>query len=224
MKIEESTDKLRDGIYYVTFDGYHIPAELYLEKEMSKKLCKCIEYIGLKIGGKSIAVATTDATTLFNPIVYLSPVMKINTAEEGREIDISNGIGVDFASMNDHHVPDSLQASGDWNGKENTEKLKQDSGWNEFMSKITLDEDEYIPSVAELKLIQIFGKQINEAFKKIHCEPLLEDWYFTSTQFSSTGLWDMYFGDGRIVNINNFDKKLNAFRPLAGRVRAVHAF
>ena len=92
------------------------------------------------------------------------------------------------------------------------------------MSKITLDEDEYIPSVAELKLIQIFGKQINEAFKEIHCEPLLEDWYFTSTQFSSTGLWDMYFGDGRIVNINNFDKKLNAFRPLAGRVRAVHAF
>lgn len=117
-----------------------------------------------------------------------------------------------------------MYASGDRNGERNTEKLKQDSGWNEFMSKIRLEEGEFILAVAELKLIQIFGKQLNDAIKKIHADPLLADWYFTSTQFSSTGLWDMYFGDGRIACMNNFDEKLNAFRPLAGRVRAVHVF
>ena len=117
-----------------------------------------------------------------------------------------------------------MYASGDRNGERNTEKLKQDSGWNEFMSKITLEEGEFIPAVAELKLIQIFGKQLNAALTKICADPLLEDWYFTSTQFSSTSLWDMYFGDGRIACMNNFDEKLNAFRPLVGRVRAVHVF
>lgn len=223
--------KMKDGIYYITSDGYCIPVELYSEKEMkemSHKFIDWIEYVGVKLGSKSIAVAKSDATPLCNPILKISPETRINIkTDEGAEKTagcLSTGIGVDFTSMNEHHVPDIIQASGDWNGKENTENIKQDSGWNEFMSKIKLNKDEYIPSVAELKLIQIFGKQLNEAINKIHGDPLLEDWYFTSTQFSSTGLWDMYFGDGRIACINNFDEKLNAFRPLAGRVRAVHTF
>lgn len=169
-----------------------------------------IKYVGLKLGTKSIAIAESDATRPCNRVLKISSDPRINIkTDEGKALCLSTI---------------QMYASGDRNGERNTEKLKQDSGWNEFMSKITLEEGEFIPAVAELKLIQIFGKQLNAALTKICADLLLEDWYFTSTQFSSTSLWDMYFGDGRIACMNNFDEKLNAFRPLVGRVRAVHVF
>ena len=172
--------KMKDGIYYITSDGYCIPPELYSEKAMPAKFYDWIKYAGLKLGSKSIAVALSDATIdTGNTIIKISPetrfVIKTDKGTPKMAGSLPTGIGIDCTSMNEHHVPDSIQVSGDWNGKENTEKLKQDSGWNEFMSKIKLEKDEYIPSVAELKLIQIFGKQLNEAIEKLDGEPLLED-------------------------------------------------
>ena len=82
--------KMKDGIYYITSDGYYIPAELYSEKEIPDKFIDWIKYVGLKLGTKSIAIAESDATRPCNRVLKISSDPRINIkTDEGKALCLS---------------------------------------------------------------------------------------------------------------------------------------
>lgn len=90
------------------------------------------------------------------------------------------------------------KALSDWNGETNTNNMRSALNPN-----LNLDEDEYIPSVAQLHLILLNINEVNKALEEIGGEPMKANWYWSSTEYSNTSAWYMHFGNG---SINNFDK------------------
>lgn len=105
-----------------------------------------------------------------------------------------------------------IDAVADWNGKRNTENLKK-QGLN---SQIELRPGEYIPSLAELYLICLNRKKLNEALEFVGGQLLDDLWYWSSTEFSATSAWILNLYDGYA---NHGTKATNETR-----VRAVSAF
>lgn len=105
-----------------------------------------------------------------------------------------------------------IDAVADWNGKRNTENLKK-QGLN---SQIELRPGEYIPSLAELYLICLNRKKLNEALEFVGGQLLDDLWYWSSTESSATGAWYLYLTYGYA---NGSTKAAGE-----GRVRAVSAF
>ena len=105
-----------------------------------------------------------------------------------------------------------IDAVADWNGKRNTENLKK-QGLN---SQIELRPGEYIPSLAELYLICLNRKKLNEALEFVGGQLLGDLWYWSSTEYSATGAWNLGLGGGYAgIGTKATDKR---------RVRAVSAF
>lgn len=105
-----------------------------------------------------------------------------------------------------------IDAVADWNGKRNTENLKK-QGLN---SQIELRPGEYIPSLAELYLICLNRKKLNEALEFVGGQLLDDLWYWSSTECSATSAW--YLG------LYNGYAYFNTKATGKGRVRAVSAF
>lgn len=105
-----------------------------------------------------------------------------------------------------------IDAVADWNGKRNTENLKK-QGLN---SQIELRPGEYIPSLAELYLICLNRKKLNEALEFVGGQLLDDLWYWSSTEYSAGYAWILYLGNGYAgITTKATDKT---------RVRAVSAF
>lgn len=155
--------------------------------DQERKSCR---YVGLKLGFKAICVALQDAT-------------------EGEVSLTTRADHADYADYKNNY----LDATADWDGAKNTGHLKL-IGLN---PKIHLKDGEYIPSVGELKFIQLFRKQINEALKAVGGEPITGDWHWTSTEHSSSAAWGLALGDGYL---NGWGGKATG----SGRVRAVKKF
>ena len=79
----------------------------------------------------------------------------------------------------------------DWNGEANTNDM-----CNALNPDINLGENEYIPSVAQLQLILLNIKEINKALEEAGGDPMKDDWYWSSTEISSTNVWSVYFSNG----------------------------
>ena len=107
---------------------------------------------------------------------------------------------------------DRVTAMNDWNGKANTKHLKV-IGLNK---KIELAAGEYIPSLGEMYLIYLNRKALNQALELIGSNPIKDDWYWTSTEYSATLAWRLNLSDG----ICYAGTKASG----AGRVRPVSAF
>lgn len=105
-----------------------------------------------------------------------------------------------------------IDAVADWNGKRNTENLKK-QGLN---SQIELRPGEYIPSLAELYLICLNRKKLNEALEFVGGQLLDDLWYWSSTECSATDAWGLTLYDGLAGNCAKATAKV--------RVRAVSAF
>ena len=86
------------------------------------------------------------------------------------------------------YTPDWDEARMDFNGMSNWEHIKK------IGTDITLADGEYIPALGELMLIGIFKHAINEALKWANGELLENDWYWSSTEGSSTFAWDLHLG------------------------------
>ena len=104
-----------------------------------------------------------------------------------------------------------MDAVQDWDGKGNTERLKQ-IGLN---PAIQLKDGEYIPTLAELYLICLNRKAINAAMRFVGGQELA-GWYWSSTEYSATSAWCLYLGDG---GADDFTKASGT-----ARVRPVSAF
>lgn len=105
-----------------------------------------------------------------------------------------------------------IDAVADWNGRRNTENLKK-QGLN---SQIELRHGEYIPSLAELYLICLNRKKLNEALEFVGGQILGDLWYWSSTEYSAPYAWILYLNNGGAGHSTKATSK--------GRVRAVSAF
>lgn len=86
-------------------------------------------------------------------------------------------------------ITDYHQAAEDMDGKAATDDIRD-------ILNMGISDDEYIPSLGELYFILAHFTQINAALKAVGGEPLHDDWYWSSTQYSATSAWLLYLGDG----------------------------
>ena len=184
--VEEASNTLADGVYIIGSNGEVIPFIGNATKLGDIKPA----YIGIVEGIRSLKVALKDAA-------------------DGKDIVLT---AKDDKTKYDGYINNYTDAVQDWDGKKNTEHLKE-IGLN---SKIDLKDGEYIPALAEMYLICRNRKQVNEALRFIGAEILDDLWYWTSTEYSSTNAWILYLNDGLA---NGYTKA-----TFQTRVRAVSAF
>lgn len=106
-------------------------------------------------------------------------------------------------------ITDYHRAAEDMDGKTATDDIRD-------ILNMGISDDEYIPSLGELYFILAHFTQINAALEAVGGKPLLNDWYWSSTQYSATNAWKLYLNYG---NASNYAKA-----TYQGRVRPVSAF
>lgn len=124
--------------------------------------------------------------------------------------DISdNGIELTTQQGGARFITNYHQAAEDMDGKAATDDIRD-------ILNMGISDDEYIPSLGELYFILAHFTQINAALKAVGGEPLRNDWYWSSTQYSATYAWRLNLDYG---NAYGSTKATNQ-----GRVRPVSAF
>lgn len=182
-KQESACDRLSDGIYLINEYGDIVPFD---DKE--KVSNGLITHIGIVRGDHSVAIALQDVSE--NEITLTS-----KTSDK------------DHGGYKDNYM-DAVQ---DWDGSENTERLKR-IGLN---PAIQLKDGEYIPTLAELYLICLNRKTINAAMRFAGGQELA-CWYWSSTEYSTTTAW--------YLNLYNGSTDSNTKATLEYRVRTVKKF
>lgn len=162
IKQETNTNTLSDGVYIIQENGKVIP----FVGESTK--FKNAAYVGIVQGRHSLAIALHDVSE--DEIAL--------TAREGEE---------DHGGYKDSY----MDAVADYDGKGNTERLKQ-IGLN---PAIQLKDGEYIPTLAELYIICLNQKYINSALRFIGGQELA-DRYWSSTEYSVFGAWYLILDSG----------------------------
>ncbi|MCI6119407.1 MAG: DUF1566 domain-containing protein [Prevotella sp.] len=94
----------------------------------------------------------------------------------------------------DGYIIEFDDAVADWNGRSNTGHIL------EIGTNIALDENEWIPSVAELYLIYLNKRSINAAIELSGGSRIKDGWYWSSTELSATHAWFLDFIDGDLSN------------------------
>ena len=87
--------------------------------------------------------------------------------------------------------PDFYDAIADWDGEANT----KDYG-DSLNPEIGLKEGQYIPSLAQLHLILLNIKEVNKALEAVGGSPMRKEWYWSSTEYSASSSWNVYFSSG----------------------------
>lgn len=178
-----------DGFYLVFENGESIQYNPIYRGEIVSD--SPVKYVGIKWGDRSLKVALHDQAA-------------------GEDITLT--ASEDKAKGYKRYIDNYLNAVADWNGKENTEHLKA-IGLNE---EIKLEDGEYIPALGEMYFIYLNRKGLNEILEQIGGEPIADDWFWTSTEYSAAGAWYLYLGSGRAYYY--------AKASITYRVRAVSAF
>ncbi len=177
---------LADGVYIVTRKGRAIE---YTGEGIALLDDEAIG-IGIKQGDRALTVALTDAA-------------------DGEDVTLTaNKDTTDY----DGYIDTCIDAVADWNGKANTDHLRE-IGLN---PAIKLKDGEYIPSVAELYLIYTHRKEINAALRFVGGDEIPGDWYWSSAEYSAANAWYLYLGTGTLYRDAKASNK--------DRVRPVSAF
>lgn len=183
---ENKAGELADGIYLIDTKGNAV--RFVGEKT---ETINDTAYVGIVMGSHSVAVSLIDQAQMDDITLTKKDANK--------------------CAESIYHTK-YIDAVADWNGKRNTENLKK-QGLN---SQIELRPGEYIPSLAELYLICLNHKKLNEALEFVGGQLLDDLWYWSSTEYSATNAWGLYLGSGNAsISTKATDK---------GGVRAVSAF
>lgn len=178
---------LADGVYIVTKDGR---ADKFTGTNLILDCDNPVIGIGVKQGDRAVMVALRDAAN-------------------GKDITLTaNEDTTDY----DGYIPEYIDAVADWNGKANTDHLRE-IGLN---PAINLKDGEYIPSVGEMYLIYTHRKEINAALRHVGGQEIPGEWYWTSTEHSAADAWGLYLSGGHLGWSTKASGK--------GRVRPVSAF
>lgn len=148
----------------------------------------CVRYIGLKHGYMSFAISLTEHDSV--------QLLDDDSREE-------SGSGTYYERECD--------ALFDIDGRGNTERLVARNP----KLKNLLEDGEYIPSLGQLNLMAHYKDSINDALEYIGAEPLGSAWYWSSTEYSQSTAWSVYFSNGYTSNHLKYGRH---------RVRAVAAF
>lgn len=177
-----------DGVYLVMEDGEIIR---YVDGETNADTTKCIG-VGLKLGNRALTISLKDAANGG----YVTLVKDKDTTDESK-----------------YYRESYIDASADWDGVGNTDHLKR-VGLNK---EIELKPGQWLPSLGELKFIQLFRKEVNQALAYVGGDILAGDWYWSSTECRAPDAW--------LLNLNY--GSANAWYAKATdqfRVRPVSAF
>jgi hypothetical protein len=63
------------------------------------------------------------------------------------------------------------------------------------VDKLPESKDWYIPAIGELYVMYLMKNQINKALEYIGAELIKDTWYWSSTEYSATGAWELNFDD-----------------------------
>ena len=181
-KKEPASDRLEDGVYIIDCKGNAVRYDGENTETTNETA-----YIGIVQGSHSVAIALQDVS---------EDEITLTTSKD-------DGKG--------RYIDNYLYAVQDWDGKGNTERLKQ-IGLN---PAILLKDGEYIPTLAELYLICLNRKTINAAMRFAGGQEL-KGWYWSSTEYSAAFSWGLYLGDGHAGD----DTKAE----YSGKVRPVSEF
>lgn len=82
-----------------------------------------------------------------------------------------------------------------------------------------ISDDEYIPSLGELYFMLAHFTRINAALKAVGGEPLRNDWYWSSTQYSAASAWSLDLSNGNAsggtkATYRSRVRPVSAFLPL----------
>ena len=155
-----------DGIYFILSPSNAIHESLATDEDKHN----CIA-VGVKMGNRFANVLLHDAAG-------------------GEKVALCQGNKVPCGS--EQFFYDTFwKAMSDWNGEANTNDMR-----SALNPDINLGENEYIPSVAQLHLILLNINEINKALVEAGGDPMKEDWYWSSTEYSSNYAWYMNFSMG----------------------------
>lgn len=109
-------------------------------------------------------------------------------------------------------ITDYHRAAEDMDGKTATDDIRD-------ILNMGISDDEYIPSLGELYFILAYFTQINAALEAVGGEPLHDDWYWSSTQYSATHAWFLNLSNGTAgsytkASSQNRVRPVSAFLPL----------
>ena len=185
---EPCIGRLEDGVYLIDTKGN---AVRYDGKDT--ETTGDTAYIGVVQGSHSVAISLYDASK-----------KEITLTAKGN--DKKHG-GYKYK------YTDAVQ---DWDGKGNTERLKQ-IGLN---PAIKLKDGEYIPSLAEMYLISLNLKVINAAMRFVGGE-YISDCYWSSTEYSSTASWflNLYNGSAGIGANDSTSRRVRPVSPFVQRTK-----
>ena len=191
-------DKLPDGVYFIAGGAEgEINTKTYAKYDPSMTAAPFpTKYIGVKLGQRTVAVALEDLPADKDGELQLLP--RDHTSPETSE----------HYSWNDEADEYRFNVFEDFNGKDNTERLKK------YGSTISLPEGEWIPSMGELGLLMMHAADVNRAIELAGGKPI-KGWHWSSTERSRGYAWSVYFSDG-ITGLNG--------KCLSLAVRAVAAF
>ena len=180
-KQEPASGRLADGVYLIDTKGNAVRYDGENTESVNDTA-----YIGIVQGSHSVAISLHDVSE--DEITLI--------AKESKKY---------YGGYKDNYM-DAVQ---DWDGKGNTERLKQ-IGLN---PAIQLKDGEYIPTLAELYLICLNRKAINAAMRFVGGQELA-GWYWSSTEFSATGAWPLNLNYGG-ANGGTKATGTNGDRPVA---------
>ena len=185
-----ATESKPDGIYLIFESGKALPfdPDKGIESDQVENDGP-VKYIGIKWGSRTLAVTLHDQA-------------------DGNDITLTTKKSSESYKG---YIDKYLDAVADWDGKTNTEHLKQ-IGLNK---DITLSDNEYIPALGEMLFVFLNCKAINQALEAVGGTPIDGVWYWTSTEDSATYAWYLSLLDGA---------GLNSKASSTIRVRAVSAF
>ena len=155
-----------DGIYFILSPNNIIHESSATDEDKRNSIA-----VGVKMGNRFANVVLHDAVG-------------------GEEIALCQEDKVPCGSKQFFHNT-FWKAMSDWNGEANTNDMR-----SMLNPDINLGENEYIPSVAQLQLILLNIKEINKALEEAGGDPMKDDWYWSSTEISSTNAWSVYFSNG----------------------------
>ena len=182
---------IEDGIYLVHADGKATLFELEYTKD--DNMDSEVVAIGLKMGSFGIKIALHDEAN-------------------GDGITLTTKSNSNLKTDQDYYIDKYDDAVADMDGVRNTDHLR-----NILNPQIKLADDWYIPSLGELYRIFINKKAINAALEFAKGDKLQDRWYWTSTEISATGAWNLHLYDGYTYHWGTRASSTD-------RVRAVSAF
>ena len=109
------------------------------------------------------------------------------------------------------------EAAYDFMGRKRTQDLV--ARGLSCVDKLPESKEWYIPAIGELYVMYLMKNKINKALEYIGAELIKDTWYWSSTEYSATYAWRLYFSYGSFGNYGSktFDysvRPVSAFNPL----------